>query len=335
VRYIFTNAAGGLAAFWLARRRAAWLEPAPRRALVLAGAWGAGWLALQVAGALLTRPWFPQSQYYGHLARALGAEIPLRGGVAYAEVAGIVIGDDMMPDSVGTYGRFAHLPLPVRVDVVPLGVPLGLAPIVRIVDSRQRELLLLAQFGDQLVVGVRTPASAARLRPTRYLLAAALPAAHELSASARDTLRIETIIDEDAITMRTRWRGRVAERVVRRSPSWTWSSIMPFQMHVGSTPSRVMTALWLAALLAPVGFWLGRWSRASRRGAASPFALLLLVALGLVAVPLAFGLSVSPVSEWIGAAGGAAVAWLAGRGGDARRVRGSILQRDVEQARSA
>jgi hypothetical protein len=89
------------------------------------------------------------------------------------------------------------------------------------------------------------------------------------------------------------------------SPSFGWSLLTWFRYAYGQEV-RVITMLWIALWLVPVGYW-AALAPGQRRFRA--MALLLLVAAGLALVPLVAGYQPVHWSEWAAALAGVAVGW--------------------------
>jgi hypothetical protein len=109
--------------------------------------------------------------------------------------------------------------------------------------------------------------------------------------------------------------GRTTADTAVVGPSVAWSLVLPLARVNG--PERLpLTGLYLAALLAPGGYWLW-WASVgagARRRAALGAALATALAGGLTVVPAAGGLTGATAAEW-----GLALAALAGGGRLARR----------------
>jgi hypothetical protein len=97
----------------------------------------------------------------------------------------------------------------------------------------------------------------------------------------------------------------------RRFPitaSLGWTMFLPFQWFIEGTPTElVVSAIWIACLLFPIGYWVGGVARfrqahdaARIRMTAISIALVLLY-VGLVIIPRTFGVSAATPSEWLAA----------------------------------
>ena len=237
------------------------------------------------------------------------------------------IGDLGIPDARFTQSAKARELLfrgaTVRTTIVPDGRTSGVAPIVRIPDDEEREIVLLAQQDDNLVFGVRTGAAVLRLRPPFFALPNAFSAlAPGDKGRTRDTLTVSARYSPREVAI---W-ANTSTRLERRIPitaSLGWTMLLPFQWFIeGTRVEQIVTSIWIACLLLPIGYW-GTWivrsalARETRRipMLAIPIALAVLYC-GLVLVPRAFGASAAPATDWLAALIGMLLgAALAPRGG--------------------
>jgi hypothetical protein len=88
------------------------------------------------------------------------------------------------------------------------------------------------------------------------------------------------------------------------SPSYGWTLLVGIQIAPG-TPLRVVTALWLGALLLPAAYWAGLAARPA--GTIGGLGAVVVAGLGLV--PALAGFDPVHWSEWVGAGAGVALGW--------------------------
>ena len=334
---LVTNSLGGAFGVLLASRWRAWILPAPRQAwrLVLGGL--VVWLTILGLTAWGLQLALPKTAYWGQWAPELGHMEHFEGAVLAASTDGVPLPPHRLPKSEGIRARLLRKGARVEAVIVPGAPTGGLAPIVSILDEEQMQILVLGQDGRDLVFRLRTRSRDARLQQ---------PAARLRHAFARvdstDTLRIfgERRGGELAVGMQVgeegeRSRGRA---VVALSPSRGWELLWPFERPLGSE-ARLISAIWLAALLVPLGYWSARPSAGARhlagsrvrsgsfptapgkatdpsRGATAlelVMALVLALTLGLVALPALFHLAPPHWSEWLGSLAGLEGGWLMGR----------------------
>ena len=115
------------------------------------------------------------------------------------------------------------------------------------------------------------------------------PPGSELTLVARDRgFALEAEWTSSGLTQRARQA---------LGPSLGWSLLAPFR-HTYGRGTSVITLVWLAAWLLPLGYWT---PHVSGRPFLSWGAVLLLVALGVGLVPLLTGYAPARFSEWLGA----------------------------------
>jgi hypothetical protein len=92
---------------------------------------------------------------------------------------------------------------------------------------------------------------------------------------------------------------------VALSPSFGWSLLMPFENYAWGPDVEWLTALWLAGLLLPFGYWLRLgWARAPQGWWLAALCAAAVVAIGLGVVAWLSGMVVPVRSEWAAAAVG-------------------------------
>ncbi|MGH7702260.1 MAG: hypothetical protein ACREMO_04165, partial [Gemmatimonadales bacterium] len=204
----------------------------------------------------------------------------------------------------------------IEATIVPGGLTADLAPIVSIFDEHQTEVLLLGQNGTDLVFRIRRRIVGGELRNP----AIRLPGVFGPTGTLRDTVHLTAGLNHRRMFLRLARRdGTMAYRETALSPSWGWSFLIPYEYALGPE-DRGLTALWIAALLIPLGYWS---VRGVRPAAAGPLAndlgelapLALGVVLGLALVPWLLGLVPVHWSEWAAAGAGVAAGWWLGRVG--------------------
>jgi hypothetical protein len=306
---VLTNALGGALGFAIGRYSDLWLRPPPQIARNLAVGWAAIWLAAQAISSFNFTLSLPRSPYYGQIARVLGNYAVFRGLVLTESVGEVQIPNTALADSRSVQ-RLLLDGATVMATVVPAEPTRGIAPIVRVADARQREILLLAQDGDKLIFGVRTGAAVLRLRPPFFALPGAFPpmSSPDHSSLTTDTLTIRARYSPREVRVSVRTARASLDRRIPIAPSLGWTMLLPFPWLIEGTPTElVLSGIWIAGLLLPVGYWgagLARLSRAqeSTRIRIATVAIgLVPLYVGLVVVPHAFGLTAAPPSDWLAA----------------------------------
>lgn len=291
---VVLNTLGALLGVALVRSAPRWLDPSPRvagRLSLAASLAAAGVVALSSS---LLAPSIPPSPLFGQWTPTPSHLRPFAGRVVHAEVGGDALLPrpvvDRLPSTVSASDRLRARLLdgaPIRVRATAAAPAPGLAPILRVVNADREEVLLVGAAGEDVVLRRRLRASDARLdfpdlRATGALRGVAPGAALEIAVTREGPARCITVNGGA-------WCGL----------GFTAGSGWALLLYVDSVPAPVKalaSALWLALLLLPAGFWL-------RRGPASAAALVVAVAaLGLA--PPVFGLLPTPPLQWLGAAAG-------------------------------
>jgi VanZ family protein len=285
------NTVGAALGVLLVRSSSLWVLPGRRfRRLLAVGSAAGAVLVLGATGALL-EPAFPQSLYWGQWTPDLGNLALYRGRVLAASLGprGLEEGRLDRSDRVREL-LLARRPLAVHVIAGPRVT--ALAPLVSIADERSREIVLLGPDRDDLVFRYRTLAATVGLD----------------EPDVRATGVMRTVVAGDSLRVAVRADGRgycldVNERAAC-GLGFTVGRGWALLSYPESLPPWLRALLddaWVAALLIPLGFWIGgRWLAAALVGA---------VAVAMWVVPAATGL----LSVSTGEAAGAVVGFGLGR----------------------
>lgn len=309
---VITNTLGASLGFALVRTARSWLRPAPSQAAKLGLGWCVIWLIIQLTASFGFAPSIPSSRFYGEIAPVLGSFEVFRGRVLHANIDSLRIVDSLFSDGDSVAPRLRHAGHVVAT-VVPAEPPAGIAPILRVADTSQREIVLLAQDELEFLFGVRTGAATLRLRPPLFGLPGAFPP-HDAreDQSGPDTVMLTGRYHSRKVSMHA-GAGRVEHR--REIPLITslgWTLILPAQWFIeGTLGERVLSWIWIALLVLPGGYWAAFAIRRSppRNSARTRSSLVwavsfVAVGLGLGLAPIAFGLSPTPVPDWVAALAG-------------------------------
>jgi hypothetical protein len=307
---VLTNSLGGALGFALAQYTVILLRPPTRIAMALTVGWSAVWLAIQTASAFGFSPAFPRSPYYGQIARCLGNFEQFRGRVLHTSIGDVAVDDMRFKDSPRVRELLTG-GAAVTTVVLPSGAAPGIAPIVRVADSSQREIMLLAQRGPDLLFGVRTGAAVLRFRPPVFSLPDVFQAATSVDGGIRpDTLTVIAHLSAHEVSMDARARTRYYRRIPVSS-ALGWTMLLPFQWFIeGTRAELVVSAIWIASLLLPIGYWLGRAIRFPHARDATIIRLTALAIasmflyVGLIVVPQAFGVNPASPIDWLAALAG-------------------------------
>jgi hypothetical protein len=321
---VLTNSVGGALGFAIARYAFTLLRPSPRIALALCVGWSAVWLAVQTISAFGLSPVFPKSDYYGQIAPRLGNFEQFQGRVLRASIGDIGVSDKRFENNA----KVREVLLggaPLTTTVVPSAATHDIAPIVRVADASEREIVLLAQNGEDLVFGVRTGAGVLRLRPPFFAVTDVFRGVSRGdSGLATDTVTLGARYSAREVAINTQSVGRSHERRIPITASLGWTMLMPFQWYIEGTSTELfLSAVWIACLLIPLGYWAVGIARVSARRDITRIRVmvvsiaLVLLYLGLVVVPQYFGVTGAPLVVWLaaltGILSGAALARIAFR----------------------
>lgn len=305
---VITNSLGGALGFAIGRYAFALLRPSHRAALGLLAGWSAAWLAIAATSAYSFAPSLPSSEYYVEIAQRLGDFEQFRGRVIGARIGNLALPDSDFEDDGEVRDLLLH-GVPIAATVIPAGPTAGLSPILRVVESGHNEIALLAQNGGDLVFGVRTGAAVLRLRPPFVVLPGIVPSTRGDPRAAQRTIEIEA-----SYSARIAWfherLGKSADRRIPLTGSLGWTLLTPSQWFIEGTPIEgLISAIWIGCLLLPLGYWgLDMVAPAHvgdvRMRIAAVLAVLLLIYLGLVSLPQAFGAGFAPARDWLASVGG-------------------------------
>ena len=308
---ILTNTAGGALGFAAAQRARTWLLPAVPVARNLLIGWCAIWLTVQALSSFAFTPSAPDSRYYGQIARELGHFAVFDGQVLSARIGDIAITDTRLRDN-DSVGRRLLSGATVAVTVVPAGLTSDIAPIVRVADAERREIVLLAQDERALLFGVRTGAAILRLRPPLFGMPGVFADRAATSGSpANDTVSLGGRYHAGVAQLTALAGGARQDRRVPISSALGWTLLLPFQWFIEDTRTeRIVSWIWMAGLIVPIGYWGARVWRFSDLSASPTLAVLcflggaaILIG-GLFFVPRTLGLSAAPVRDWLASASG-------------------------------
>lgn len=323
---VITNTLGASLGFALVRTARIWLMPSPAQAARLGLGWCVIWLAIQLTESFAFAPSIPRSRFYGEIAPVLGSFEVFRGRVVHANIDSLRIVDSLYRDRDSLAPRLRHAGHVVAT-VIPAEPPAGIAPILRVADTSQREIVLLAQDELEFLFGVRTGAAALRLRPPLFGLPRAFPvrsAREDLSTA--NTVMLTGRYQSWNVSLSAEAARVQRHREIALISSLGWTLILPAQWYIeGTRGEHVLSWVWIGFLVLPAGYFtpfaIRRPTRTSAR--AATFLVLgvwaLAVSLGLGIAPLAFGLSPTPVSDWLAAFTGL-LAGAALGGGLSRRI---------------
>jgi hypothetical protein len=311
---LVTNTAGAAAGALLVIVLPTLLRPRPAQARWLVRGGALALAATMAATSWAMTPSFPHTIYWGQHAPSLTHLKPFLGRLLTARLGGVYLPS-------GRLGAWASDTVRARLaegeqleaEAIPAGPTPGLAPIVSIFDQRRREIALLGQSDRDLVFRARTHAQDALVRAPAIRLPEAFP------VTDGHALRLTGSMANGVLAVSRTGPTETLSRSVALGPGLGWSLVLPFEYAFGPE-APFLTALWLAGLLLPLGYW-AAWSYRRGRsaaGAAAIFAGALVI--GLALTPLAFGLPAVAWSQWIASLAGLTLGWALGRMMQQRQV---------------
>jgi len=304
---VLTNTLGGALGFAASRYARTCLRPSPRNATSFIVGWAVIWLAIQTISSFSFAPSIPESKYFGQLAPSLGDYAVFHGRVLTARVDGVVIPNTALADSRNLQ-RLLLNGATVATTVVPAKATRDIAPILRVADAEQREIVLLAQNDVDLLFAVHSGAAALRLRPPLFALPQVFPKGVIEGLTRADTLAVSGRYVASEVRMRARSASETHRSLVPLTASMGWTLVLPWQWFIEGTHAElVITWIWVACLALPFGYWAAYAAGPSRNQNDAWHRMLIWPAVvailygGLALGPYAFGLAVPPISEWLAA----------------------------------
>jgi hypothetical protein len=327
---ILMNTVGGAVGIVLCDARHRLLHPEPRTAAWLALAAAMVWCALVAFGGWAVRPEIPSRQYHSLLAPDLVDIELFEGRIIAAAVDGRpVVNGGSIEGSAVFAARVREKGVRVDATITPGPPTFDIAPIVALGVSDQPLAIELGQNARDAVFRVQLRSASLRLRVPAVALRNAFPA----SAIDDDTARIAgSMTDERFLRVAMSSRLASAREELELTPFLGWWLFMPFDVRRMSIVGG-MSALWVAALLFPLGYWSRAALRSEARASRIALVSILIVAacgIGLVALPRAFGYSMPAMSVWLAAVVGLAVGALA-----AATIRSAAITSPVQTGSSA
>lgn len=286
------------------------IHPRPRTA---SGLWVVGmvlWLGILILGAWGIQPAPSSDPYWGQRAPELGDSPPFRGELLSARVNGAEIPSARMvnDDTIRGPLRAGRARVEAIVRPGPPPSPAGVAPIMRIADAAEREILMLGQGGRELVFRVRLRASTLRLETPAFALSDAFGSQPTVDPKTVDSPEsLFAVVDSGRVRLAVQRDGQARSREFALTPAVAWSFFLPWDYWFGPNVAWI-SQVWLGALLFPVGYWaaLTTEQRAARRPILITVAL---VVLTLAIVPELSALPHVRMSQLVSALAGVLLGW--------------------------
>jgi len=306
-----SNTVGTVVGTLIAIHSTSLIRPRPRTAATLTIAALALWVGILLLGAWGIQPAPSSDPYWGQRAPQLGDFPPFRGKVLSVRVNGVEIPSERMvnDDAIRAPLRAGRVRLDANVLPGPPPLSTGIAPIMRIADGAEREILMLGRGGDEMVFRVRLRASTLRLETPAFALASAfedVPRVYPKVVDSPESLFAS--FDGGRVQLAARRKGHARSREFELNPGVAWSFFLPWDYWFGPNAASI-SRLWLWALLFPVGYWAAMTTE--QRGARRPILITMtFVALTLVIVPELFSLPHIRVSLVLSALAGVLLGWV-------------------------
>ena len=199
----------------------------------------------------------------------------------------------------------------ISLDVVvqPADTLSATGPIVRVADGCGRELLALAQSRTKLVFNMRMHATAIGLTTPSFAMMQALPSPPPDGPAERVSVESIAVSLRRGLLRFTASGAATRSQEIALSPTQGWSLLIPWN-HSLSARTRLVTGLWVCALLLPTGFWAaGAWHERPYRMMVLGSAII--IAAGIAFIPAWFDLPPLAVSDILAAGVGFSIGYAA------------------------
>lgn len=309
---LIANTAGGLIGVWLGFRWRSLVYPRASESLRLAWIWGLLWLGLIAASTWAVRVNIPEPPWWAQLALKDNEPQTFRGRVLQTSIGGISVRGDSVENGVELRAALLDGAAATVTAVIP-GPSTMRSSIFVIADTTEAPIFTLAQDGRDAVFHVQTFAGT-----TLGLQGLSIRLPGAFSAVPGDTVLLAGQQTRKFLSISAQRGGTRITRTVPISPNWSWTFFLPFEYSIGPATWRG-TALWIALLVLPLGYWLGRSGGLGGAEARSSAALVLVsvAVAGLWAIPRVGGLEASGWAElcsWtVGVASGLLIGLLSVR----------------------
>jgi hypothetical protein len=294
---VLTNTLGGAAGAAMAAHLDALVRPSPGTGRRLALAWAALWLGTTAVAALALRPWAPGEPFRVQWARERPPHPPFGGRVTAASLGNVPLPEGWRPARAGlTLAKRTGTTL-LRVSVTT-GIPAADWRPILLVRQLKSVVLSLSQSDHDLVFEPPTQAVPMRFRAVAIRLGDAFP------TDSGAPLDLTAEVERQIVRLGTSYGGG-RRWTLALSPSFAWSLVLPFDYAFGPEV-HLLTGLWLAGFMFPLGFW---WRRAGFPAGSSIALTAGVVVVGLGVLPRVAGYPPVHWSEWAASAMGAALGW--------------------------
>jgi hypothetical protein len=295
---LITNTGGAAIAAALAPALGDLFAPAPAATTRYLAGSATLWLAVLGLSALAMMPWAPGGRLRSECTRS--AETT---DVFARTVRSVVLDGVLLPCDGEVFGgaplREALSEGAVTVDVIVVsGNPERSRALIHTVRGRGRLLMMLAQHRRSAAFTAPTASRRLRLFSPILRLPDAFP------AEAGVPVEVHAGVRERRMWISSRRSGDVVSTELALSPSQGWSVLFPWGIDP-RRPFRLVTAVWIAGLVLPMGYFAA--GVRSRSSGVAGTALALVAGLGVL--PALAGYAPAHWTEWLGGAAGTALGW--------------------------
>jgi hypothetical protein len=274
------------------------VAPRPREAAAFLAAGVALLSLLLAASAWLLTPWMPNrplSSSWAHIAPGFDV---FTGGVESVHLNGAPMPPDGVPaDSQALRRRLGAGSFALEADVVS-GVPVDYRSWIYTLRVGSDRAFTLTQLQRQARIDMPARALRLRLFPPAVTLPEGLP------ERAGVPVRLTASGEDGRVRLTSDYGGQARSVELAISPAYGWIMVLPFDLASG-TGVRWITALGLALVVLPLGFW----ARRTGHPLVALAGLVMALVLALAVIPAAGGFPPVHWSEWMAGARGAAGGW--------------------------
>ncbi len=293
---VLTNSLGILIGILCADGWRLVLVPTKEQAGWLASGWAALWTLVLVSSALLARITLPSTAEWGVWEPALLNRVRFTGIVIGATAGGLPTPSQISGIDEDVRRRLTSDSVVVSATVVGGEATSRVAAIASVHDWKRSEVFLLGERNGNLIFSLRLRTADARIATPVIRLDSVFPwhpKAHP------DTIHVAGGLVHHHFWIRAEHDGVRRERSLPADAGLGWSYLLPVEYEYG-WEAPWLTALWLAGLAAPAGYW------ARRRNWRTLALTVATMAATLFVVPIATNVHVTPWWEWCGFLAGAA-----------------------------
>lgn len=290
LRDIVTNVAGGILGSWLYVNWNRLVRPGRPAAVRLGGGALFVWVGVLWATGIALRPSPTSAAWYGQWAAELGQYDRYIGVVREVRVGGWTPPSARMNEPQPIRAGFEHDSLVLTVVVISGERPRRPAPIFSVFDDRQQEQFFVGQKRGDLVLGIRTHFDQWNFRG----LSLRLP--YFPGRNPGDTVTVRSEIRPSQWLLAAQSGATTDSVSLPLTLGLGWPAMLPFGYTIYNE-WLVLNGIWMAVLLAPAAYWLGR---SGSRGAQLSGAGVVLVT--LLVLPRMLGLTQTLATEWYGSA---------------------------------